>query len=179
MLQQMLAEDKADMVREAVIQSLGIIMGYIDDADKYAQVRSNWEKVTESPEGFTFLHHLPVLVLPPFPAGFRADAALAGRPLRAGGERRPSGFHPRLRRLDHRAWLAAHGAHPLAAGAHREAAVGEAPRVYTPHATPPPNSSLQSKLGGRPLPKQRAARFRAVMLSLFECLEDAAQRNQC
>ncbi|XP_075907281.1 RAB11-binding protein RELCH homolog isoform X5 [Nelusetta ayraudi] len=37
MLQQMLAEDKADMVREAVIQSLGIIMGYIDDPDKYAQ----------------------------------------------------------------------------------------------------------------------------------------------
>lgn len=43
MLQQMLAEDKADMVREAVIQSLGIIMGYIDDPDKYAQVRSKRE----------------------------------------------------------------------------------------------------------------------------------------
>lgn len=43
MLQQMLAEDKADMVREAVIQSLGIIMGYIDDPDKYAQVRSERE----------------------------------------------------------------------------------------------------------------------------------------
>lgn len=43
MLQQMLAEDKADMVREAVIQSLGIIMGYIDDSDKYAQVRSRRE----------------------------------------------------------------------------------------------------------------------------------------
>lgn len=38
MLQQMLAEDKADMVREAVIKSLGIIMGYIDDHDKYSQV---------------------------------------------------------------------------------------------------------------------------------------------
>lgn len=38
MLQQMLAEDKADMVREAVIKSLGIIMGYIDDPDKYSQV---------------------------------------------------------------------------------------------------------------------------------------------
>ncbi|XP_047204926.1 RAB11-binding protein RELCH homolog isoform X4 [Girardinichthys multiradiatus] len=37
MLQQMLAEDKADMVREAVVKSLGIIMGYIDDSDKYAQ----------------------------------------------------------------------------------------------------------------------------------------------
>lgn len=34
----MLAEDKADMVREAVIKSLGIIMGYIDDPDKYSQV---------------------------------------------------------------------------------------------------------------------------------------------
>lgn len=38
MLQQMLAEDKADMVREAVVKSLGIIMGYIDDTDKYSQV---------------------------------------------------------------------------------------------------------------------------------------------
>uniref|UniRef100_A0A4W3JBL6 RAB11 binding and LisH domain, coiled-coil and HEAT repeat containing n=1 Tax=Callorhinchus milii TaxID=7868 RepID=A0A4W3JBL6_CALMI len=37
MLQQMLAEDKADLVREAVIKSLGIIMGYIDDPDKYLQ----------------------------------------------------------------------------------------------------------------------------------------------
>ncbi|XP_056376964.1 RAB11-binding protein RELCH isoform X3 [Hyla sarda] len=37
MLQQMLQEDKADMVREAVIKSLGIIMGYIDDPDKYQQ----------------------------------------------------------------------------------------------------------------------------------------------
>ncbi|XP_069814230.1 RAB11-binding protein RELCH isoform X2 [Dendropsophus ebraccatus] len=37
MLQQMLLEDKADMVREAVIKSLGIIMGYIDDSDKYQQ----------------------------------------------------------------------------------------------------------------------------------------------
>uniref|UniRef100_A0A8C4Z084 RAB11 binding and LisH domain, coiled-coil and HEAT repeat containing n=1 Tax=Gadus morhua TaxID=8049 RepID=A0A8C4Z084_GADMO len=37
MLQQMLAEDKADMVREAVVKSLGIIMAYIDDPDKYSQ----------------------------------------------------------------------------------------------------------------------------------------------
>ncbi|XP_065114156.1 RAB11-binding protein RELCH homolog isoform X4 [Paramisgurnus dabryanus] len=37
MLQQMLAEDKADMVREAVVKSLGVIMGYIDDPDKYSQ----------------------------------------------------------------------------------------------------------------------------------------------
>ncbi|KAJ8413477.1 hypothetical protein AAFF_G00094730 [Aldrovandia affinis] len=37
MLQQMLSEDKADMVREAVVKSLGIIMGYIDDPDKYTQ----------------------------------------------------------------------------------------------------------------------------------------------
>ncbi|KAB0360178.1 hypothetical protein FD754_004334, partial [Muntiacus muntjak] len=35
-LQQMLMEDKADLVREAVIKSLGIIMGYTDDPDKYA-----------------------------------------------------------------------------------------------------------------------------------------------
>ncbi len=38
MLQQMLTEDKADMVREAVVKSLGIIMAYIDDPDKYSQV---------------------------------------------------------------------------------------------------------------------------------------------
>jgi len=38
MLQQMLAEDKADMVREAVVKSLAIIMAYIDDPDKYSQV---------------------------------------------------------------------------------------------------------------------------------------------
>uniref|UniRef100_A0A6Q2Z1W7 LisH domain-containing protein n=1 Tax=Esox lucius TaxID=8010 RepID=A0A6Q2Z1W7_ESOLU len=37
MLQQMLAEDKADMVREAVVKSLAIIMGYINDPDKYPQ----------------------------------------------------------------------------------------------------------------------------------------------
>ncbi|KAG7265569.1 hypothetical protein CRUP_019237 [Coryphaenoides rupestris] len=37
MLQQMLAEDKADMVREAVVKSLGIIMAYIDDPDKYSR----------------------------------------------------------------------------------------------------------------------------------------------
>ncbi|XP_031440200.1 RAB11-binding protein RELCH homolog isoform X3 [Clupea harengus] len=37
MLQQMLAEDKADLVREAVVKSLGIIMAYIDDPDKYSQ----------------------------------------------------------------------------------------------------------------------------------------------
>ncbi|CAI5780119.1 RAB11-binding protein RELCH isoform X1 [Podarcis lilfordi] len=37
MLQQMLMEDKTDLVREAVIKSLGIIMGYIDDPDKYQQ----------------------------------------------------------------------------------------------------------------------------------------------
>ncbi|CAN0549779.1 unnamed protein product [Rangifer tarandus platyrhynchus] len=36
-LQQMLMEDKADLVREAVIKSLGIIMGYIDDPDRYQQ----------------------------------------------------------------------------------------------------------------------------------------------
>ncbi|XP_051970060.1 RAB11-binding protein RELCH homolog isoform X1 [Xyrauchen texanus] len=37
MLQQMLADDKADMVREAVVKSLGFIMCYIDDPDKYSQ----------------------------------------------------------------------------------------------------------------------------------------------
>lgn len=31
----MLMEDKVDLVREVVIKSLGIIMGYIDDFDKY------------------------------------------------------------------------------------------------------------------------------------------------
>uniref|UniRef100_A0A3B3S7K5 RAB11 binding and LisH domain, coiled-coil and HEAT repeat containing n=1 Tax=Paramormyrops kingsleyae TaxID=1676925 RepID=A0A3B3S7K5_9TELE len=37
MLKQMLTEDKAHLVREAVVKSLGVIMGYIDDADKYSQ----------------------------------------------------------------------------------------------------------------------------------------------
>lgn len=45
MLQQMLAEDKADMVREAVVKSLGIIMGYIDDPDKYSQVLYAFQEV--------------------------------------------------------------------------------------------------------------------------------------
>lgn len=47
MLQQMLMEDKADLVREAVIKSLGVIMGYIDDPDKYQQVcLSAWTSFT-------------------------------------------------------------------------------------------------------------------------------------
>ncbi|KAL4657272.1 hypothetical protein GN956_G4147 [Arapaima gigas] len=37
MLQQMLTEDKADPVREAVVRSLGIILGYVNDPDKYPQ----------------------------------------------------------------------------------------------------------------------------------------------
>lgn len=45
MLQQMLMEDKADLVREAVIKSLGIIMGYIDDPDKYQQVKYGLDSV--------------------------------------------------------------------------------------------------------------------------------------
>lgn len=45
MLQQMLMEDKADLVREAVIKSLGIIMGYIDDPDKYQQVQFELDSV--------------------------------------------------------------------------------------------------------------------------------------
>lgn len=52
MLQQMLTEDKADMVREAVVKSLGIIMGYIDDSDKYAQVYNLPKKRKELPEIF-------------------------------------------------------------------------------------------------------------------------------
>ncbi|XP_070574126.1 RAB11-binding protein RELCH homolog isoform X2 [Ptychodera flava] len=37
MLQQMLFDEKTDMVREAVVKSLGIITAYIDDTDKYTQ----------------------------------------------------------------------------------------------------------------------------------------------
>ncbi|XP_032813665.2 RAB11-binding protein RELCH homolog isoform X3 [Petromyzon marinus] len=37
MLQQMLMDDKTDVVREAVIKSLGVLMGYMDDPDKYPQ----------------------------------------------------------------------------------------------------------------------------------------------
>lgn len=52
MLQQMLAEDKADMVREAVVKSLGVIMGYIDDPDKYSQV---WCAFSDIPVALFFL----------------------------------------------------------------------------------------------------------------------------
>lgn len=68
MLQQMLAEDKADMVREAVVKSLGIIMGYIDDADKYSQVficRGKIHSLLCSPS--------------PFPLGFRYNLTQYGQ----------------------------------------------------------------------------------------------------
>lgn len=38
MLQQMLMDDKDDDVREAVVRSLGLLVGFIADADKYPQV---------------------------------------------------------------------------------------------------------------------------------------------
>ncbi|CAH1780279.1 unnamed protein product, partial [Owenia fusiformis] len=37
MLQQMLMDDKSEEVREAVVRSLGLLMGFIDDKDKYNQ----------------------------------------------------------------------------------------------------------------------------------------------
>lgn len=39
MLQQMLLDDKDDDVRDAVVRSLGLLLGFITDADKYTQVR--------------------------------------------------------------------------------------------------------------------------------------------
>ena len=38
MLQQMLHDDKEAEVREAVVRSLGLLMGFISDPDKYQQV---------------------------------------------------------------------------------------------------------------------------------------------
>lgn len=38
MLQQMLQDDKEADVREAVVRSLGLIIGFIADKDKYPQV---------------------------------------------------------------------------------------------------------------------------------------------
>ena len=38
MLQQMLHDDKEPEVREAVVRSLGLLMGFISDPDKYQQV---------------------------------------------------------------------------------------------------------------------------------------------
>ena len=38
MLQQMLHDDKEADVREAVVRSLGLLMGFISDPDKYQQV---------------------------------------------------------------------------------------------------------------------------------------------
>ena len=40
MLQQMLMDDKEEEVREAVVRSLGLLFGFINDADKYSQVQS-------------------------------------------------------------------------------------------------------------------------------------------
>lgn len=65
MLQQMLAEDKADMVREAVVKSLGIIMGYIDDPDKYSQVCVLCEGSVYNIKCFTFCFCKCLLVNPP------------------------------------------------------------------------------------------------------------------
>ena len=41
MLQQMLLDDKDDDVREAVVRSLGLLVAFITDPDKYSQVYSN------------------------------------------------------------------------------------------------------------------------------------------
>ncbi len=38
MLQQMLSDDKTEEVRESVVRSLGLLMGFIDDPDKFPQV---------------------------------------------------------------------------------------------------------------------------------------------
>ena len=38
MLQQMLLDDKAEEVKEAVVRSLGLLMGFVDDPDKFPQV---------------------------------------------------------------------------------------------------------------------------------------------
>ena len=38
MLQQMINDDKDEEVREAVARSLGLLMGFIDDSDKYQKV---------------------------------------------------------------------------------------------------------------------------------------------
>lgn len=40
MLQQMLQDDKEADVREAVVRSLGLIIGFISDKDKYPQVNA-------------------------------------------------------------------------------------------------------------------------------------------
>ncbi len=39
MLQQMLGDDKAEEVRESVVRSLAVLMAFIDEPDKFAQVR--------------------------------------------------------------------------------------------------------------------------------------------
>ena len=40
-LQQMLQSDKAESVRQAVVRSLGILVAFIDDLDKFKQVSSS------------------------------------------------------------------------------------------------------------------------------------------
>lgn len=133
MLQQMLAEDKADMVREAVVKSLGIIMGYIDDPDKYSQVCAT----------FAFLHNSVFFFLSFYSnftsiflctcAGFRiwlwtglwADAVVSGRPVGEGGQCHPPSVHSCFRCLVHRTGQLAVPAHSLPPHSHRETAQGE------------------------------------------------------
>lgn len=40
-LQQMLQSDKGDGVRQAVVKSLGILVSFIDDKQKFKQVRTS------------------------------------------------------------------------------------------------------------------------------------------
>nr|CAD7570487.1 unnamed protein product [Timema californicum] len=65
MLQQMLLEDKDEMVREVVVRSLALIVTFMDDKDKYYQINSSC---------------CPLLTLPPFssitlPSNFEPGAA--------------------------------------------------------------------------------------------------------
>ena len=56
MLKQMLSDDKADEVREAVVRSLGLLMGYVDDRDKYPQV-------TMATRGVTIVLHVTMVTM--------------------------------------------------------------------------------------------------------------------
>lgn len=45
MLQQMLHEDKDDLVRETVVKNLALLLLYVDDVDKFSKVMLKYYKL--------------------------------------------------------------------------------------------------------------------------------------
>ena len=66
MLQQMLSDDKTEEVRESVVRSLGLLMGFIDDPDKFPQVSNiqTSDQGVKTPWSGLIKYRLIVFVLP-------------------------------------------------------------------------------------------------------------------